>query len=112
MEKVIKMFADKDAYNLCVDDNEIKINYNTKTLDSKQIYDYIFKGCNEKIDVKLENHVDDFFETYDYRNLADDGSFKRKIKSESSFIFNKIDEMISSLVIDINALVAESINDA
>lgn len=95
MEKNIKFYVDIDSYILCIDEKPIKICFTDKTLDSQKLYDYIFSGVKEFIELKFDNQLDSSIKDEKFNQLDDKA--KRKIVSEGNFIYSKIKTLIEEV---------------
>lgn len=99
MEKIIKINANKEGYILEIGDKNININYATKTLNSQDLYNYLFKDITEVFTCEYINEVDMFFKTEEFEDMKkEDGQIEGKINRESKFILSKVEELINKVL--------------
>lgn len=113
MEKNIKITAQLTNYILSIDEiNEISIDYSSKTLDSKKLYEYIFKDMTESIVCNYDNDISSFFGMDEYNELDDEKKVnENKVIGEGKFIFEKIKELVDGILLEVNPLFQKDIKE-
>ena len=105
MEKTIRITALIDKFVIFIDDKQIDINYTDKSLDSKKLYEYIFKDYLVPTVFNFVNDIDEYFVSEDYNASEDENQKnKNKIVGEGKFILSKIEQLINDIKNEIDPL--------
>jgi len=104
MEKIIKFKASIDAYLLCIENNTLSIKYETKSLDSNELYKYFFKNIDRDTTFRFESELEESFEKIKNEINV---SMVNRVLGEGNFIFGKIQKLIQVIHQDIQNLFCE-----
>lgn len=108
MEINIKFAVEEDGFVLSIGEKEIKIDYVTKTFDSRKLYDYLFSNVTEPVKIKYHNLIDNTLDIDKYEWLKEiDEEQVSRIRSEGYFISEKIETLINSIVSEINEILTK-----
>lgn len=91
MKKTLIFSNSNETYELLDGDRIILTIDDNLSINTKDIYDHLFRGINETLDLYFENHIE---------------TTSDSVKSQGAFIYDNLKQLLTEIAIEVNMIIS------